>query len=345
MHPPVEQGMAEPTGAGIVGRFLEFTAVVLADRIENRIRCSGQERVEAAAQQAGQDHPLRQGGDGAGEIEVVDLLVVAQTCVMDSDHRPGTPEIGSPTGVFAHHRGQDGGVAVVAVHDIGPLLEQDHQVERGLLQQDIHGKVVEMAAAGPLPGNLQFILLGVGVHPALGGETVRLHQEDSYPVDRSLPDRHPLPPFFVGVVHVDLEDVAEPPSTYAPLRVTKSGGGEAEVGGIDETVTGQHHPYRTAAVGDKRLGQLTADVLDPAGTGQPLVLPCDQPHRPDGVAALFTHGTLSLRRSGFGWSPLGHWSAPATGSLFRCKHFSQFPDQLIRGATDRVQPKIRTGGI
>ena len=37
VYPAVEQRMTEPAGAGIVGRLLQFPAVVLADRVQDRI--------------------------------------------------------------------------------------------------------------------------------------------------------------------------------------------------------------------------------------------------------------------------------------------------------------------
>ena len=116
--------------------------------------------------------------------------------------------------------GQERRMAVMAMNDIRFLFQQNHQIQSCPLQQHIHGKIIEVAASGLLPGNLLLILLGIGIHATLGGETVRFNKIHSDLIDGRAPNRYRFPPFLGGVVHIDLEDLLIPAASYASAADT-----------------------------------------------------------------------------------------------------------------------------
>ena len=125
--------------------------------------------------------------------------------IVDGHNTAGLPEIVAIDSSLLEQGGQDGRVAVLAMDDVRPCIKQDHQVERCLLQENIHGKIVKVAAA-PIMGWVFFLLFrGVGIDAQFFPVALSINQVNIHSVQLGIPEQNALPAVLGSIVHVHLK--------------------------------------------------------------------------------------------------------------------------------------------
>ena len=267
-HAPGEEPVAEKAGQRVVVGFPQLPGIVFAHRIHRRIGRGGEKGVEFFVQQVVADQRSGQPGDRLGKGQIAHLLVVADASVVDGHHAACFGKVMAKALGFAEDGRQDGGVAVVAVDDLGPFAQADHQGGRRLLQQDVHGEVVKMARALAVERVQCLVLRGIGVDALFFQIAGRVDQVDGQRpffcrgFFRFGKDPHIFPARLLGIVQVDFKGEIQR--------------GKAQLLGVHEAVKRQNHADLAART-RQGLGQLAGHILDPAGPGQAVVFAGQHP--------------------------------------------------------------------
>ncbi len=157
--------MPQPAGSDIILCFLQLAGIIFTDGIHNRITGGGDKGIKLFSQHAVFNHRCRQSGNGTGKGNIHYFLVITDARIMNGHHHATTGKIMALSRQFPHQRGQGGGMTIVTMDHIGPLVQMDHNGQSSLLQKDIHGKIIIMTAAFLFPALCCLFLGRVGIHP------------------------------------------------------------------------------------------------------------------------------------------------------------------------------------
>ena len=125
-HATLGQDVPKPAGEPVVFGLLQFPGIVFAHGVEQGIMAGGEEGIEGGGQTVRFYKSPRQPGNRIGERQIGHLLMVADSRVMDRHQAAGLPEIAAQPGTLVDQGRHYRGVGVMAVNDIGPLVEQHH---------------------------------------------------------------------------------------------------------------------------------------------------------------------------------------------------------------------------
>ena len=270
----------------------DLAGVLRGYRVHRAVGRADQQRVDRHRLRPPGLHPPRedverQAGHPPGELQPVDLLVVAPAGVVDG-HQGAGPRERLPVGEdLPQQRGQEGGVPVVAVEDgrqrlAVPLAQRQGQQQGAMLQQEVELVGVPVPLPAAVGRHLPLVFRGEGVDgalvPAVGG--VQQH------------DPHPRPLHRPGL-HLDVAHLGGVRRDGHGQREAHRQAPRAQGGRVDEAVAGDDGRAGQAPAG-QGLRQSGHHVLQAAGLGDPVVLPGHVPDRPAGGPA---HGARSGRRT------------------------------------------------